>query len=103
MLYRIFNDADQSCIEEMQLYLYDGGCSRTGSCLQEHATEILLMIRDVFEDIEVDYDTAAVTAQTIFSDYDLEYGGEYELSHSLGSDSEKSTDAASGLSGISLL
>ena len=33
---------------------------------KEHATEILVMIRDVFEDIEVDYDTAAVTAQTIF-------------------------------------
>ena len=38
---------------------------------------MLFMIWDVFEGIKVDYDTVASTAQTAFSDYDLEYSGEY--------------------------
>ena len=36
---------------------------------KEHAIEILFMIWNVFEDIEVDYDTVASTAQTAFSDW----------------------------------
>ena len=72
---------------------------------KEHGIEILFMIRDVFEDIEVDYDIVAVTAQTAFTDYDLEYVGEYESPDSFESDSDpdQSADASSGVSGCSWL
>jgi hypothetical protein len=64
---------------------------------QEHAVNILLMIQDVFEDIEVQYDRIFVN-DNFETSIDLEYGGNYLSEDSSSKESSEST--AGSLSGI---
>ena len=64
---------------------------------QEHGVNILLMIQDVFEDIEVQYDRIFVN-DNFETSIDLEYGGNYLSEDSSSKESSEST--AGSLSGI---
>jgi len=65
---------------------------------KSHASDILLMVRDVFEDFE--FDTCVSLDQTLTPDIDLDYGGEY-ASTSSDSDSDSSMESqTSEISGI---
>lgn len=58
-----------------------------------HALEILCMIKDVFDDIDIVYDSVPVLHDVDFT-FDLEYGGLYDSSES-SSESDSGTVAAS--------
>ena len=64
----------------------------------DHAVNILLMIQDVFEDIEVPYDRIPVIYD-VDTFVDLEYGGKY-LSEDSDSAREECSGSTSSLSGI---
>ena len=64
----------------------------------EHAVNILLMIQDVFEDIEVPYDHIPVNCN-VDTSVDLEYGGKY-LSEDSDSAREECSGSTNSLSGI---
>ena len=66
--------------------------------IHDHAVNILLMIQDVFEDIEVPYDRIPVNYD-VDTFVDLEYGGKY-LSEDSDSAREECSGSTSSLSGI---
>lgn len=73
---------------------------------EEHAMDILFMIKDVFGDVEVNPYSAVSTVESVTFKYDLEYGGEFEVdgefeANGSSSDSDNSLDSVlSGITGL---
>ena len=68
---------------------------------KDHAVEILCMIKDVFDDIDVNYGRVAMLPKVEFS-FDLEYGGHYDSDES-SSDGGSAEASLSEMSGVSCL
>ena len=66
---------------------------------KDHAVEILCMIKDVFDDIDINYACVAMLPEAEFS-FDLEYGGHYDSEESSfdGGSEEASLSEMSGVS-----
>ena len=62
----------------------------------DHAVKILCMIKDVFDDIDIDYGSVTMLLEVEFS-FDLEFAGQYDSAKS-----SSDGDSAS-LSGVSCL
>lgn len=68
---------------------------------KDHAVEILCMIKDVFDDIDINYGRVAMLPEVEFS-FDLEYGGHYDSDES-SSDGGSAEASLSEMSGVSCL
>ena len=68
---------------------------------KDHTVEILCMIKDVFDDIDINYGRVAMLPEVEFS-FDLEYGGHYDSDES-SSDGGSAEASLSEMSGVSCL